>query len=218
MPNDRSRLPKKKSSVSAKSKGVTEKEVLNMASMIVGNYGRDLIRYGIIDPTGKTDKELDQEICDYLKCIAKDKSQPIFITIDHTPKLLYKAREHVKSKEYENACMFYALWFEHWLNGLIIAMCRRKEISEKEANQIIRDTDFSKKTTWLLRLLEIPPINNKHRIKMQKIVELRNAFVHYKWPGFDIDSDNNHEHKNALLDVEKTVQYFRNYERRHLFY
>jgi len=183
---------------------------------IVKNASLQLVRDGHIDVSGKSTEEIECEIRTYLKKVVADRESPIHIVIDHTAHLLKLARQFAIQKKHEDACLYYALWFEHWLNHLIVSSGRRKGLTDQELNQIIRETDIGRgKTTWLLRLLDVPAFSQEHQKKILKIAELRNTFVHYKWKSFDHHATK--EHQEALADIEKTVKYFKGFERRHFF-
>jgi hypothetical protein len=167
---------------------------------------QDLIRQGIIDPKGKTDEELRQEIIAWGKI-------GIQLISDHRPDLLRQARLFMKGGEVRLACLLYATWFEHWLNGVVSTLAERKGLQDSEITQIIRDTNFDARITWLLRILGARPISSKHRGVIKKVSELRNAFVHYKWKPAKFEDDM----KNVLSEVEKTVKYLMAYESKYFF-
>jgi len=134
------------------------------------------VRDGHIDTSGKSAEEIGREMRKYLKKVVADKESPIHIVIDHTSHLLKLARQYAMQEKLEDACLYYALWFEHWLNNLIVSSGRRKGLTDKELNQIIRETDIGRgKTTWLLRLLDVPAFRQDHQERIVKIAELRNA-------------------------------------------
>lgn len=192
---------------------MTKKELDWITKKLLNGFGESLIRDGFIKIEGKTPDQLHEEIWNIL---INTKIQNV--ATNHTDNLLKSARSYEGNKNWELACLFYALWFEHWLNWLIVSVCKRKGFSEKLVTQIIRDTDISRgKSTWLLKLLNIPSINQRHLVKMYKIMELRNSYVHYKWQLSDIDADRNSEHRVALLDIQKTISYFKKYEHKVLF-
>jgi len=192
--------------------------IKDLGYQLISNFGRDLIRSGTINATGKNDEELRQEIWNYIHTNVVDSEAPIYVTIDHTSNLLKKARGHHRQKEYDDAFLFYAFWFEHWLNRIVVFGGERRKLSAKKTELIIRETDLGRgKTTWLLSLLELPPLNEAHRKKMLKIAELRNSYVHYKWKAVDIDKNKEVEYEICLADIEKTIRYFQSYERKNFF-
>jgi hypothetical protein len=176
---------------------------------------------GRIDPSGKTFEEFRQEAVKILVPIAKGKVQLHWID-DHTPNILEEARSFARQEKYTFSCLLYATYFEHWLNHTISVLGRRKNLSEGEITQIIRETQFRAKSTWLLRLLGFKRISEKHLSKMQSVVDLRNAFVHYKWKPYDPDDPVAEKEKELLkkilAEVEKTVRYLQSLHNRYLLH
>jgi hypothetical protein len=167
---------------------------------------QDMIRQGLIDPTGKTDDEVKQEI------LALGK-RGITLIDDHRPGLLKQARLFQKTDEVRLACLLYATWFEHWLNSVISTLAEKKGLDDKEVTQIIRDTNFDAKTGWLLRILGAKPISSKHKSIIKRTTELRNAFVHYKWRPAYMEDDM----RSVILEVEKTLKYLMSYENKYFY-
>lgn len=135
--------------------------------------------------------------------------------IDHTETLLSTAQEYSKKGKYEYAKMFYALFFEHSTNGLINSECTKRKISRESINEILR-LNLEQKLTWLLEFLKLPKYKSDNLIKIKKLSDERNAFVHYKYksePGDvipDIDKEKE-ENKNQIEDIKKCVEYHKTY-------
>jgi len=186
---------------------IVTREDRRMVRKMINDMGKSLIRDGFVKVEGKTPYELSEEIWKHLL----SKETPMYITLDHTNDLLKAAQSYEKEGKLEFACLLYTLWFEHWLNSILASVFRRRKFTAKLITQIIRDIDISRgKTTWLLQLLEMPPFKNDHLIKINKIIELRNSFVHYKWQPFDIDkNERKAEYEAALFEVAKTISYFK---------
>jgi hypothetical protein len=191
---------------------MSKSEVLNLSPelsrRIVTYIAQDLISQGRIDPTGKTDEELFNEIMAWGKIGSQ-------LVADHKPDLLKQARVFAKADEAELACLLYATWFEHWLNGIVFTLGEKHRIGADEIAQIIRDTKFDAKSTWLLRLLGARPIHKNHLKMMRRTSDLRNGFVHYKWKAGAVEMKK--EMKQILSEVEKTVRYLMSYENKYLY-
>jgi len=156
-----------------------------------------LLRYGAIDPNGKSTQEIHQEITEVMDEATSDADQ------------------------HELACVFYAVWFEHWLNHMTCMSGLRKNLNEQDIQEILRHARFESKATWILRVLGVRPIAETHLRRMQKVTEARNAFVHYKWKAIDFDKEHSekreHDLKLLLGDVEHTVNYLRRLEGQQIF-
>lgn len=189
------------------------------ADMFVFEVIKSAIQSGIIDPRGKTDKELQNKITKYLKTIAKNK-RDFHLVIDHRKSLLQCARDFAKEKEYQLCVVFYAIWVEHWLNNLIDIFVLRKRLTNETTKQIIRETPVRAKITWLLKIFEEKPILKRHQDMIMKIMEFRNAFIHYKWIGQKPDEEDIKENEliQLISDFEKTVKYLLQYENKQILY
>ena len=183
---------------------ITEKEV----QLIISDIATGLVKIGALSAEGKTHEQFMREFVDYF-----EKEEPVF-AIDHTEDILKQAREYRKIEKNELACLFYALWFEHSLNGLISLLAGRKDFSEKEIEEIIRDTSYRSKSSWLPRAFGGKSFSQAHVNLIVKLMEVRNSFVHYKWKA--VNEQRNNEIKVILSKVEKTVKYIRDYERKHI--
>jgi hypothetical protein len=209
--------------IERKNNGDIAVEKEKIADILIRGIVEGFVLDGKINPRGKSEEDLQKEVLSLLKKAAKgDPQGQFFFATDHTSEILQQVRNFVRSGKLENSCLFYAMWFEHWLNSLIVTIGRRKKFKEDEITQIIRETQFKGKTTWLLRLLGLNPINKSHLKRMQLLIEARNSYVHYKWKFFDVD-DNSPERertvlKDLLKDIEKTVSYLRKLENKQFFH
>jgi HEPN domain-containing protein len=155
-----------------------DKETDRLAKQFVGLVVRSLINEGIIDPKDKTGTQLLKEAEDYVSNL-KDEDW-VFI-IDHTGGLLKQARLYYKEDNKELACLFYALYIEHQLNSFIVTLAKRKNLSTKDIESLIRDSSYRAKCSWLLRIFDVKAIDAVHTNRIVKLMELRNSYVHYKW-------------------------------------
>ncbi|HEX2219085.1 MAG TPA: hypothetical protein VHG35_09785 [Gemmatimonadales bacterium] len=116
----------------------------------------------------------------------------------------------------ELAILCYATLFEHTLNHIIHGLCRKRGLPVEVGRQIIRAVNFEGKATWLLQLLEVPPLNPRHRASIIRVAAERNAFVHYKFPRLpDNVSKSDIMRLQPLLDqAEKAARYLMAYDTR----
>ncbi|QJW97761.1 hypothetical protein [Frigoriglobus tundricola] len=189
----------------------------DLARRICRAVAKDAIRSGLVDPKGKTDEQLRSEL---RECIQNDYLERLGgIIIDHTDSLLRQARTFCRAGKLYYACLMYATWAEHWLNGLITTAGQRRGLPDDEITQIIRDTPLRAKLTWLLSLPSLPRIAARHRNLIVHLMDLRNGFVHYKWQGKD-DTAQDQERagvKWSVANFESTVKYILSYEERKIF-
>ncbi len=189
--------------------------------MEIGQLGREifatiyegLLADGHINPDGKTEAQIMAEVRN--AALKWSKHRPMLVATDFRNSLLSKARSLKQQKNYHEASLYYATWFEHWINGVLLR--KLKLLDVKEANQMIRDVSLRGKYTWLLALIHERRIRRNHLISILRVCDLRNEFVHYKYKLVDvdrIDSDRSHE---ALRAAEAAVRYLLSFEERHFF-
>lgn len=138
----------------------------------------------------------------------------LILITDYTDNLLQTAKNFKKEGKIDNFKLFYAICFEHLMNGFIVdVVCIRKSIDKKTINDIIKSVNMNGKITWLLTLLELPPITSHHKKTLLKLNEDRNSYVHYKYnPKPDeIDKDEDTKIKEEFRQIEKTIIYFKRY-------
>jgi uncharacterized protein YutE (UPF0331/DUF86 family) len=179
---------------------------------MMARLAQGFIREGVIDPTGKNDEQLYEEFREAVDKYIRDDFPYI---IDHRSDVLQNARTFKSLKKNDLAILFYALWFEHQLNSITVSLAGRRHVNEKEIESLVRETSYRAKCSWLLRLLGVKPLNASHTNTICKLMELRNAFVHYKWKPKNEQIDR--EMETLLEEIEKTVKYVRGIENKHLY-
>lgn len=185
-------------------------EFKQLASDIVNSVAQSAIAYGEIDVEGLTDEEAREKIISYLKSI-KESGQELVMRIDHKDTLLEEARSFVANEKYELALVTYATWWEHWLNGVLEVKLYKKYVTEKEFKQVITSLNNRAKTTWFLKLVDLPEMSNQHLSVMTILAEKRNSFVHYKYPPSD-RLDSKESLQEFFTEVEASLAYFIDYE------
>lgn len=171
---------------------------------------------GQIDPKGKTDTELRQELDSLINVVLKGAA--IRIIVDHREKILSSARQALRQGDDYMACLMYSVWTEHCLNNLINVRATAVGLTAKEIKQMIRSSNIIDKTTWLLPLSGLPRFSPRHAEIIRRFSEHRNAFVHYKWSSEPEEEGRGAEEKLHCLvaSYEKTVKYLQRYESQHL--
>ncbi len=156
----------------------SDEEMAKLSVEVVNALVDSFVRSGAVDPTNKSPFEIAKECADQLH------RQELSFGANYLQDLLDYARDFRDAEISELSILFYALWFEHWLNGLIKSMYDRKNLPFKEFKQLVRSTKVRDKSRWVLRLLELKPIHEPHAKLIDEVAEIRNAFVHYKWQAY----------------------------------
>lgn len=200
---------------------LAEGEFDGVAEKLFQSLLEQAVLEGKMDPRKKNREEFKLEAIQYLKPLAKRKAELRWIT-NHIPDILKQARLFARLNQYNFSCLLYATYFEHWLNSTVATLAQRKNLSEDEITQVIRETQFRAKSTWLLRILGFKKLNENHLKMMHAVIEARNSFIHYKWKSYDPDNPASKKEKETLKgilnEIEKTVRYLQNLHNRHLLY
>jgi hypothetical protein len=147
------------------------------------------------------------------------KHAPLKIAISHTGSLRRIGARHERAGYGGLATLLYATWVEHVLNELIVHGLEKAKKPEALAKQVLREASLSAKLGWLLELLGLPPLLGAHVSRLQRLAELRNAFVHYKWAYSDPDHDAKQRELDLrfLAECRKSMNYLARYRARALY-
>ena len=170
------------------------------------------IETGAFDARGKSDEEIFQFVANTLRA-----NRGFRWSIDHTAELLGSARLALKKNKHELACLFYALWLEHYLNRLVRTVAIRHEFSEKQAEILIRETNLRSKLLWLHLVMRKAPPPKSYVDQLGAISDRRNQFVHYKWRFEDVDAPDDEGYEKSLKDVEKIVRHLQRFESNYIY-
>jgi len=139
------------------------------------------VRYGDIQLEGRTDEAIKKDIHEYIR--ARLAEPNIFgspAQYDYQSELINEARRYEGMGDFNLALMFYATWFEHWLNGMFVAREPMVALEREEIIRLIRETDLASKTGHIWQLLFGEKLPGDVVQTILKVAEARNAFVHYK--------------------------------------
>ncbi|MGQ0553233.1 MAG: hypothetical protein ACT4PU_08425 [Planctomycetota bacterium] len=194
---------------------LTRDGLSRLARKLARSFVEEAIIDGALDPAGKSEAEWNREVQMFLSR-AMDPATPLVFRYDHTNDLLRLARRHAGQHELHLAALFYATWCEHWINSIVSAALRRRSFSDKDVASVIHETPLRGRIEWLPRLLGLRRIHPRHSSAVLKMAELRNGFVHYKWKGHDLDSDDQAELRRCVPTFDDTVRYLQRYFRTHV--
>ena len=150
-----------------------------------------------------------EEIWDQFLAATNDIDDSFDPVIDHTPDLLFRARQSRKEKNFSMSVLMYATWVEHTLNMMILNLAVKKLMLKSHFNTMIKEASIRSKSTWLLPLLGGKTLSPITITRIQKLADSRNAFIHYKW-GQTVKAAK-FDQINALEDAEKLVKTLQRY-------
>ncbi len=203
------------------------KKGMKLAEDIIHSVFTSAIEDGRINAEGKSEEELGQELVRLLSGYLNSPEKEMVWIVDYRTTVLQQARLFHKKAESSRksgnqrlACLLYGTWLEHWINWLIATAGKRRGLNDDEVTQIIRDTPFRGKMTWMFPLLGLRHLPINHKNAIFKITDLRNSFVHYKWKGKgeEIDEREERELSDSLSQIEKTVKYLNHYESNYIYH
>jgi hypothetical protein len=184
--------------------------------VVTGAVVEQAIRVGDIDPQGKSDSELRDEVIAYLRAEFSH-GKRVEVVIDHTSTLLRQARQAHKAGDDEIAVILYATWVEHFVNKIVLTGSERCGLSREHGYEMLRDVSLRGKVTWLLPLVGFRAIGQAHLKTLTTLSERRNQYVHYKWKGLNESRSEARSVRQLIETTEKTVRYLRRYERSVVF-
>lgn len=135
---------------------------------------------------------------------------------DHRSDLLNQAQYFQKKENYDFARVFYATYFEHFINNIIDHYCQIKNINQKSKTEIIKNVNIGGKFTWLLELLNLPAFDPHYLKVIQSLADKRNAFIHYKWKPdsgelfLELEKE---KFETEFKEIENVIRYVKKYER-----
>ena len=189
-----------------------------MADKVVTHFYREFIADGIIKVDGKPEADVLKDFERELRRFCKQKH--IYLSVDHRHSLLEQARYYRRRKSYQDACLYYATWFEHWINGILVRILANPGLlSREELKELIRGTNLRVKYECLPQLCSLPRIPATHCAVVNKIAELRNSYVHYKHTPEDVDTwaEEKKRWASNLSSVNRTISYLLKYEDKNIY-
>lgn len=192
-----------------------------VGEVVVPQIALRLLRDGEIQVQGKPRDQIVSEVASYLRSALSERQMTFAIGTDHAVRLLPEARRFLRLQEYELSALYFATYFEHRMNWLLVQICEAKRIDTATIKQLLREASMRAKCTWVMVLLGYGAIPREKLKSLEDINEIRNAFVHFKWPTETADvhiSQRVREQTLAKLKkAESIVRYLRKFEEAHLY-
>lgn len=184
------------------------------AKSVLDELARSAVANGLIEPNLDIESRR-REFIDLWPKIRKS----MYLTVDHTSTILRYANEFRCAGRNEIAVLLYATACEQKINLFISTFATRAGFHADRIPQLIRDTNFNARCTWLLELLKAPLISPVHLKRMKQLMDIRNEFVHYKWKGEWIyELPKQKVHLDFLQSFSKTLRYLAIYERKNIYF
>jgi hypothetical protein len=167
---------------------------------------------------GKTNQQIFTEGIKILSSEIKNESYiGIQCQVSCLDSILKEARHNYKEKNSKTSIILYATWCEHWINNIIKIKGRSKKLNPKEIDLILRRSSLAIKYRVLLPLFGLKRIYSSHFKALDKLFELRNQIIHYKWAENPLENKFRKERNTYVSEIEKTIKYLMNYENEQIF-
>jgi hypothetical protein len=153
--------------------------------------GELAIEAGEIDISGKSGAEFDEEFRTYLseKVLNSEATLLFKQTVDFKSAILTEADRYYETGRHEFAVVFYITWIEHWVNNMIIGACRRHGYNVEDSEKLFVRANLSNKVGPVWNLLLGDPLAPSIIQAIKETNDMRNGFLHYKWPSIALDDD-----------------------------
>lgn len=191
-------------------------DLLNLGEMILNLVSRDAIAKGLLILDGLSPEEARTKALEFCIDLAKNENAFSYSVIDHKDTLLSEARKYLSSDKHELATVLFGTWWEHWLNGIIENRVIKQGLTHNDFKEMVKGLNNKAKSGWLLKLLNLPPLENRHLSVMNSLTEKRNQFVHYKYPAKTWEDDGSLSN-DFMACLEESILYFEKYEEEHMY-
>lgn len=174
---------------------ITDEGFLPMWETIAWSAVENSVLFGELDVNTLTDHEVVREaLILHLDGIEldsdnnsdniskKENANKVQWSSNHEPRLKSQGDKFLDEGKWEFATLFYATWIEHWLNRIILLRAIGTGVPQELATELIRSSQIEHKMGRIWRGLEIPRFPRELTRQVTRVMECRNAFVHYKWP------------------------------------
>jgi hypothetical protein len=146
---------------------------------LIRSVSAQLVADRLIDPTGLSKREFEAAALAELRRLLNDGVEFNFI-VDHKSSVLEQARAFAQSGQADFAIMFYAMWIEHWLNGMFIWKSASPGAPPADVHKVLRGSLKNKlKIEWAEYFGD--KLASRWIDVMLDIADHRNEYVHYKW-------------------------------------
>jgi hypothetical protein len=204
-------------------KGIPKRDYKRLRRMFLDGLYQSYVSKGELDPAGKTDQQLALEFWKMAVAFSRDlknAGKNLKLIVIYRDLLLPQARRFSRDGQEEIALLFYATWFEHWINGIMHAQAGKLNLDDRALSLLLRTSNLETKFRCFPVLLHLPKINEKHLAAILRCGSLRNDFVHYKYLADKKPSTSDKDDarkREAIAASQGAVRYLEQYERRHIF-
>lgn len=184
--------------------------------LVMLHMARSILKWQLISmfEDGRLSKKELMETNPLEKVIASIKTDPeedesLYFIIDHRETILKDAKAYLKNGKHEYAKVFFAMYFEHETNHLLLMLLNRNNKSDETIKPLLR-LSLDQKLTWVLDMLNIKRPSKSFLKFLSPLSEERNSFIHYKFVGKDSEFDYKltEDNQKTLLN---NIRYFRTY-------
>lgn len=107
----------------------------------------------------------------------------------HDDSLLEEGESFQARGKHQLAVLLYATWIEHWINRIILFRCIATGTPPDIATALIRSSAINLKFGKIWATLGMPTFDKDLIRRVNRVLESRNSFVHFKW---QVSSEDDH--------------------------
>lgn len=192
----------------------TDEKLLPFWEHVAWSAVENAVLYGELDIDNLSDEEIVLDALslhlDYLDIdpdeeldlsTNTEKASKVQWSSNHERELKNQGDKFLDEGKHEFAILFYATWIEHWLNRIILLRAVGAGTNPELATALIRSSRIDLKMGRIWTSLEIPKFPKELARQVTRVMEYRNAFVHYKWP-----SEDDETHSESINRVKLEAQ------------
>ena len=170
---------------------------------------------GFLNPKHFSDEQLGLEIQKLIVSKFLKGEETLGLTFNHTNKLVKDAKRNFKKRDLDMTVLLYMLVIEHRVNRILRCFFRRQGTDDAHALQIVRKLSVREKSSWLFKMLGLPPMPKDLSSCLNTIEEYRNSFVHFKWVARYEKED---DAWTAILEVRAILKWIDKIENKEIFF
>lgn len=165
---------------------MSDAEVLNkFRRALVESLFRACVRDGDIEIADRPARDIIANFDDILRGMVDDpdfSAEQLHPVFDHGDKLLSRAESELATGDALISIVFYVIWLEHYVNGTLVWSFERQGHTRDVYFPMIRQLNLETKITATWKLAGLPEVSRDKLALIKQAIELRNGFMHYKWP------------------------------------
>ena len=154
---------------------------LHRVQQMYETFFRAFVENGEIEIGDRSPEQIFEQFYSLIDEFIASEGAGLRTAVDYRETVLDRARAEAGEAHYYLAATLYAIWAEHSINGLLLRAFERKGHSAEVSTPLLRELRLSTKASALWGIAGLPTIPSDSLRLLDRIIQYRNSFVHYKW-------------------------------------